>query len=109
MNAVVEADVQFETFTRTRYDLDNNLHVSACRTILTGGKGQAQAAVTLQRDWRNGQDPDSLPFARSIRSRSLVQLVHKGLLYYDTEQVVRQKQVRLYHLISNHAGGVHER
>jgi len=58
-------------------------------------KGQARAAVNLQRDWQNGQDPESLPFARSIKTLALVKLVHKGLLYYDAEQAIRQKHVSL--------------
>ena len=60
-----------------------------------GLQGQAKAAVNLQREWRNGQDPESLPFARSIKPLALVKLVHKGLLYYDAEQAVQQKHVSL--------------
>ena len=56
-------------------------------------QGQSKAAAVLQRDWRRGEDPDKLPFAIGIQRRDLVRLVHKGLLYYDHEQAVRQKQV----------------
>ncbi|KAL8718708.1 MAG: hypothetical protein Q9225_004189 [Loekoesia sp. 1 TL-2023] len=50
--------------------------------------GHGEAAVKLQRDWI--QDPQSLPFAQHIKTHALVQLVQKGLQYYEIEQSVNR-------------------
>lgn len=50
--------------------------------------GHGEAAVKLQRDWN--PDPQSLPFARHIKTHALVSLVQKGLQYYEIEQSVFQ-------------------
>lgn len=69
-------------------------HGRTSRDLIDRTQGQGKAAATLQRDWRNGEDPDRLPFATTITRHALIRLVHKGLRYYDHEQAVIQKQVR---------------
>lgn len=64
------------------------------RGVINQSQGQGKAAAILQRDWRNGEDPDRLPFATNITRHALIRLVHKGLRYYEHEQAVIQKQVR---------------
>ncbi|KAJ5744281.1 hypothetical protein N7533_009151 [Penicillium manginii] len=45
--------------------------------------GHGDAAVSLQRAWF--PDPQSLPFARHIKTHALVSLVQKGLQYHELE------------------------
>ncbi|KAJ5082882.1 hypothetical protein N7532_011925 [Penicillium argentinense] len=45
--------------------------------------GHGDAAVSLQRAWY--PDPQSLPFARHIKTHALVSLVQKGLQYHELE------------------------
>lgn len=48
--------------------------------------GLAEAAVSLQRAWN--PDPQSLPFARHIKTHALVSLVQKGLQYHELESSI---------------------
>ena len=50
--------------------------------------GHGEAAVMLQRAWN--PNPQSLPFARYIKSHALVSLVQKGLHYHEIEQSLDQ-------------------
>jgi len=51
--------------------------------------GHGKTAVRLQREW-GLSNPDSLPFARHIRTHALVSLVQKGLQYYEIETSLDQ-------------------
>ncbi|KAJ5733944.1 hypothetical protein N7493_002730 [Penicillium malachiteum] len=48
--------------------------------------GHGEAAVSLQRAWY--PDPQSLPFARHIKTHALVSLVQKGLQYHELESSI---------------------
>ncbi|KAL8851659.1 MAG: hypothetical protein Q9221_003390 [Calogaya cf. arnoldii] len=50
--------------------------------------GHGEAAVKLQRDWI--QDPQSLPYAQETKTHALVQLVQKGIQYYEIEKSISQ-------------------
>ena len=76
--------------------LDSARTVGKRRYAVDKFPGLGKAAVILQRDWRNGEDPEKLPFASNIQRHALIRLMHKGLRYYDTEQAVIHKQVRLF-------------
>ena len=57
--------------------------MKGAQAILTPVQGHGQTAARLQRDW--GLDPETLPFARHIRTHALISLVQKGLLYHEIE------------------------
>ncbi|KAJ5168006.1 uncharacterized protein N7482_003600 [Penicillium canariense] len=48
--------------------------------------GHGDAAVSLQRAWY--PDPQTLPFARHIKTHALVSLVQKGLQYHELESSI---------------------
>ncbi|KAJ5259564.1 hypothetical protein N7478_012545 [Penicillium angulare] len=48
--------------------------------------GHGEAAVSLQRAWY--PEPQSLPFARHIKTHALVSLVQKGLQYHELESSI---------------------
>lgn len=48
--------------------------------------------MSLQRAWN--PDPQSLPFARHIKTHALVSLVQKGLQYHELESSVTQVRLR---------------
>ncbi|MCJ1476525.1 hypothetical protein MMC13_005191 [Lambiella insularis] len=50
--------------------------------------GHGQAAAKFQASWR--EDPETLPFARHIKTHALIHLVQKGLQYYELEQSIDQ-------------------
>ena len=51
-------------------------------------EGHGKTAARLQRDW--GLDPETLPFARRIKTHALISLVQKGLQYHEIEKSLDQ-------------------
>jgi hypothetical protein len=62
--------------------------------------GHGDAAVSLQRAWF--PDPQSLPFARHIKTHALVSLVQKGLQYHELESSLDKVCARDTTLWSHH-------
>ncbi|KAJ6106449.1 hypothetical protein N7512_009966 [Penicillium capsulatum] len=54
--------------------------------------GHGEAALSLQRAWYS--DPQSLPFARHIKTHALVSLVQKGLQYHELESSIDKVGLR---------------